>query len=334
MTDNIKINALPNLHTISGKNLHESSDEKYKEYRKKWSEWPENFYHGNFPLFLDIEVTNNCNYKCKFCATTYFDSSIKKGFIDYDTVKKIIDEGIKEGLYGVKFNDRGEPLLHKEIVKFVKYAKVSGLIDVYFNTNAILLKEETAEALIEAGVDRISISIEGYNKDVYEKFRVGGDFERVFSNIKKLKEVKKRKCSEKPKIRIQTVLLNELSKDLNNYANFWSPFADEICYIDYKEESDSSLRMKDLEYPWACHQLWQRMIIWWDGTILPCNEDDRGQFALGNIRDRSIKSAWDSIYHGILREKHIAGKSHEIPVCNTCYLRDSEIKKLIEGCKK
>lgn len=38
----------------------------------------------------------------------------------YDFFKKIIDEGAEYGLYGCKFNIRGEPLLHKEIAQFGK----------------------------------------------------------------------------------------------------------------------------------------------------------------------------------------------------------------------
>ncbi len=79
-------------------------------------------------------------------------------------VKKIIDEGADNGLYGAKFNVRGEPLLHKEIDKIVYYAKKKGLIDVYFNANALLLNEEMCKRLIDSRLDRISISIEGYTK--------------------------------------------------------------------------------------------------------------------------------------------------------------------------
>ena len=329
--ENVVIKANANLHHIAGEDLFGKEDERFKEYRRKWKEWPETFSHGEFPLFIDVEVTNYCNYRCKFCATTYFDSSVKRGFIEDAFVKRIIDEGVDQGLYGIKLNDRGEPLLHKNIVEFVKYAKNKGLIDVYFNTNAMLLDEQVAEALIDAGLDRISISMEGYTKDVYEHYRVGGNFEKVKANIACLRELRTKKNSQTPKIRIQSVRLPEVVAEQDNYVDYWRQYADEICFIDYKEEKDSSLRLSGVEYPWSCHQIWQRMVVWWDGSIMPCNEDDRGQLTLGNIMNRSIKSAWDSVYHGLLREKHRMGKCHEIPVCNTCYLRDSEIKKIMRG---
>lgn len=117
--------------------------------------------------------------------------SYKKGFVTFDAVKRIIDEGVSNNLYGVKFNIRGEPLLHPEIHEFVKYAKQRGLIDVYFNSNAMLLTDDIARKLIDAGLDRLSISFEGITKDVYEKYRVGAKYETVLSNIEKIQSLKK-----------------------------------------------------------------------------------------------------------------------------------------------
>ena len=323
---NVKIDTNANFHILK-QDMVEKKDARFLEYRKHWKEWPENFQAGAFPLFVDIEVTSVCNLQCPFCSTTYRDSRISKGFITWDAVKTIIDEGADNGLYGIKFNYRGEPLLHKDICEFVKYAKDKGLIDVYFNTNAVLLTRDTARALIDAGLDRISISAEGYTKDVYEKYRVGADFERVLSNIINLQAEKKKRGVSHPRVRIQTVLLNDIRDRVEEYREFWSKIADEVAYLDYKEMKE---RRKGLCFPWACPQIWQRMQIWWDGTIAPCNHDDNAGLRLGNIKDTTIKEAWNSDFLNLVREKHRSGFAHKIPSCDGCYLRDSEIRKLTE----
>ena len=315
-----------NFHHIAGDNLFVSEDNKHKEYRKKWKEWPEEFRVGDFPLFIDVEVTSACNLKCPFCATTFRGNDIKKGFMPFDVVKKIIDEGKNKSLYGVKYNIRGEPLLHPEIHLFVQYAKSNGLVDVYFNTNAMLLNEVMAERLINAGLDRISISFEGYTKDMYEKHRVGADYETVLKNIKGLQSLKKKMGVSHPKVRIQTVMLPDVKPIFGEYAKFWKERADEVAFLDYKEMKG---KKKGMKYLWACPQLWQRMAIWWDGTILPCNHDDDALLSLGNIRDMTIAEAWHSEKLTKIREKHRNALAHEIPACDGCYLRDSEILKKI-----
>ncbi|KKM01460.1 hypothetical protein LCGC14_1794190 [marine sediment metagenome] len=62
-------------------NLFEKNDEKFVEYRRKWEEWPVIYNIEDFPLFIDIEVTNKCNLKCPFCSTTISGNKNKKGFI-------------------------------------------------------------------------------------------------------------------------------------------------------------------------------------------------------------------------------------------------------------
>jgi radical SAM protein with 4Fe4S-binding SPASM domain len=321
----VKIEANSNFHHLSGEDIYGRKDEHFREYRKKWKEWPETFFKGDFPLFIDIEATSACNLKCPFCASTFRDEKIKKGMISFDIVKKIIDEGSANGLCGVKFNIRGEPLLHPKIHEFVRYAKDKGLVDVYFNTNGMFLTNDVAERLIDAGLDRLSVSFEGYTKSVYEKYRVGALYETVLANIENIRSLKKKAGIGYPKVRIQSVVVPEMESDLKNYIRFWSDRADEVALLDYKEMKD---KRKGIEYPWACPQIWQRMAVWWDGTVLPCNHDDDGYLALGNVKDTTIRDAWNSASLNKVRQAHKEGLAHNIEACDGCYLRGSEILKL------
>ena len=325
--ESVVIEVNSNFHHVAGKNFFKKEDQRFNEYRKRWNEWPKSFYVGEYPIFIDIEVTSACNLKCDFCATTFRGKTIKKGFISFEIIKKIIDEGADNNLFGVKFNIRGEPLLHPQIHEFVKYAKQKNLIDVYFNTNAILLGEDVAKKLIDSGLDRLSISFEGYTKSVYEKYRIGANYEKVLSNIENIQSLKRKLGVEHPKVRIQTVMLPELEETFDEYKKFWAERVDEVGFLDYKE---MKIKKRNIKYPWACPQIWQRMAIWWNGTILPCNHDDDGLLVLGNVRTSTIKEVWNSNKLNNIREMHKKGNAHEIQACDGCYLRDSEILKLQE----
>ncbi|MBI5077300.1 radical SAM protein [Candidatus Falkowbacteria bacterium] len=313
-----------NFHSLGGKNVLDKDDEKFKQYRRHWEEWPKSFYVGGFPLFIDIESTSACNLKCTFC---YNRERIIGGFITFDLVKKIIDEGADKGLCGVKFNFRGEPLLHPQIHEFVRYAKDRGLIDVYFNSHGLLLNDDMARKLIDARLDRISISFEGYTKEIYEKHRVGSNFEIVVQNIRNLVARKKALSVDYPKIRIQTVAVPELKDVYEQYKDFWlDNGADEVAYLDFKDMKNKHL---GISADWTCPQIWQRAAVMWDGTFLPCNHDEEKLIALGNVRNASIFDMWHSTRLNEIREKHKAGLAHTIPGCDGCFLRDSEIKKSI-----
>jgi radical SAM protein with 4Fe4S-binding SPASM domain len=85
---------------------------------------------------------------------------------------------------------------------------------------------------------------------------------------------------------------------------------------------------RGIKYDWACHMLWQRMTITWDGTILPCVHDIYEWMKFGNIAEMSIQNAWNSIKEHQYREIHYVGNAHTIASCDRCPLRENEIRKI------
>ncbi|WP_319508444.1 radical SAM protein [uncultured Methanolobus sp.] len=320
----IEVNA--NFHTIGGTNILVKNDPVFMEYRQKWKEWPENFITGSFPLHLDIEASSACNLRCEFCEATISKIGTKSGYMEFDIYKKIIDEGSKSGLYAIKLNSgsRGEPLLNKNIVKMVEYAKKKGIIDVYMNTNAVMLTKELGNELIEAGLDRISISFEGMSASVYEKYRVGAKFEKVRKNILDFVEMRNILKSDIPKIRIQTVGVSEILQDISTYTDYWSNIVDEVALIDSKDYRNVN---KDLISDWSCPYLWQRMMVTWDGTISVCGFDYSNDHKLGNIKNTSITEAWNGKEMEDIRKLHREGMAHKVSICNGCPYRTTELLK-------
>jgi len=309
-----------NHHVIFGHNIAEEGDSLYKEYRKKWHDNPKDNVVGLSPLFLDVEISSGCNLRCPYCVQTR--SNFKTEFMSFDLFKKIIDEASEIGVYGIKLNTigRGEPTLHKNIVKFVQYAKKCGMIDVYFNTNATLLNTKFSYDLMKAGLDRISFSVDGYTKEVYEKNRVGANFDKVVNNIANFFYVRNMNQFD-TKIRIQAVKLPGLN--LKKFSEYWQFFADEISYLDFKE----MYKREDIISDWACPQLYQRLSVLANGDITICNHDDRLFSVLGNIRDTTIVKIWNSSALKQIRNWHQQGNAHLIASCNGCALRTSEINK-------
>lgn len=318
----IEIKPNANFYSLSGSSEPEEQSDEYKKYRKDWMENPKKFIISNFPLHLDIEATNRCNLKCVFCDKLPYLSKDKIGDMDMGLYKKIIDEGTRYGLMGVKLSYRGEPLLHKNIVEMVRYAKNRGILDIYFNTNGMLLKEETSERLIDAGLDRISVSIDGTDPVIFERERKGAKFNTIKNNVEKLIKLRERKNVSNPKVRIQTVLLPWV--DLEKYRRYWESKCDEVAAVDYK---DASIRKKGIKYDWACPQLWQRMTIEWDGTIFPCNNADLRSMALGNCNEESVYESWHCPEVQKLRETHKKGRSDQIETCDGCPWRTKQIAK-------
>ena len=244
--------------------------------------------------------------------------------MEYGLYTRVIDEGLDKGLCSIKLSYRGEPLLHPRLPDMIAYARKKGILDVYFNTNGMLLTEAKSRALIDAGLNRISISVEGTDAVAFEQARIGARFNRIKCNAEALLALRESMGVCFPKVRIQTVALPGIN--LEEYASYWSSYCDETAAIDYKEAQE---RDETLVAPgWACPQLWQRMTIEWDGSIMPCNNDDYRHLSPGNISDMSVFKSWQAPVVQNAREIHMRGHSHELVSCNGCPWRTAQILKV------
>jgi radical SAM protein with 4Fe4S-binding SPASM domain len=332
----VKAQANANFHTVGTRTVFDiRQEERFLEYRRRWYEYPRNFIVGEFPIHLDIEATNACNLHCPFCAMTYKNwGPYRRGYMDMALFRKIIDEGVTNGLCSIKLSLRGEPMLHPKLFEMIQYAKEKGILDIYFNTNATLLDERKINKLIDSRLDRISISFEGTTKEFYEQCRPGAKYEDVVSNVKLLRLIRDRRGLHYPQIRVQTVLLPELEASFPQYVEFWQGIADEVAYLDARHETPEDDH-RGLVANWSCPFLWQRMVILWDGTLLPCLMHGISNFSLmslGNVKDTSIKAAWQSKEATQCRELHKSGQSHQLEACDRCSYRAMELEKL--GIKK
>lgn len=132
-----------------------------------------------FPNKLTIDIGNVCNLKCSLCPTGRGDESASRGLMKFGEFKKIIDE-VGGYLTNLELHNWGEPLLNKDLIPMIQYAKDRN-IPVCISTNLTILDKEMAEALISTYIDKIFVSCDGASPETYSKYRIGGDFHQVMS---------------------------------------------------------------------------------------------------------------------------------------------------------
>ena len=302
----------------------EGWEEEYQKYRKAWVENAENQYVSEWPLLVDIETSSICNLKCPMCytITEEFKEKVCAKLMSDELFYKIIDE-ISGKVYAVRLSLRGEPTLHPQLTKFIKYAKEKGIMEVSFLTNGSHLTDDFIRELISAGVDWITVSIDGLGKE-YENIRKPLLFEDIYQKIKRFKEVKDEMQVHKPVIKVQGIWPS-IKNNVEEYYNLFVPLTDAVAFnplIDYLDND------KDIVYDesFSCPQLYQRIIVAADGKVLMCSNDEENGNVIGDLNQENLYDIW----HGEKLEKirnimKVQGGFKNISVCRKCYLpRETE----------
>jgi MoaA/NifB/PqqE/SkfB family radical SAM enzyme len=133
----------------------------------------------NDPILANIEITTYCNLKCRFCARTQLNKSNRH--MPLARFQNIL--ALLPNLYQIVLVGLGEPLLHPQIIDFIRYAKSLNK-KVGMVTNAMLLTPEVSRQLLESGLDSIAFSLDGADLHLASLVRAGTDFDRVIGNIR------------------------------------------------------------------------------------------------------------------------------------------------------
>ena len=288
------------------------------------------------PISLSIEPTTSCNLRCPECPSGLRSFTRPTGMLDLAFYNKIIDEQSKSLSYLLLYF-QGEPFLHQNFVKMVKYASAKGIYTAT-STNAHYFTDEVARETIQSGLDRLIISIDGTTQEVYEQYRVGGSLDKVLDGTKKLIHWKKKLNSPTPHLIFQFLVVkpNEhqiedvkrMAKEIgvdevklktaqlydDENGNDLMPIKEQ--YSRYKKDSEGkyALKHKLLNHCW---KMWHSSVITWDGTVVPCCFDKDASHALGNLEKDTFASIWQDKKYNSFRQLLIKNRG-EIDICKNC----------------
>ncbi len=294
-------------------------EKEYREYRDNWINYAKERVVSDYPLLVDIELSSVCNLHCPMCytITEEFASHVHRCLMDFDLYKKVIDE-ISGHVPAVRLSLRGEPTLHKDFIKCIHYAKQAGIREVSSLTNGSMLDRDFCEKMLLAGLDWLTISVDGINEE-YEKIRVPLKFNDIVEKIKMIKALKEQYSVHRPVIKVQGIW-PAVKRDVEAYYQIFSPITDLVAFnplIDYLD-NDIDIVYED---DFGCPQLYQRLVIGADGKVMACSNDENSRMCMGDVKTKSVYEIWHGEPLNKLREVHKKkGGFREIDLCKLCYL--------------
>jgi radical SAM protein with 4Fe4S-binding SPASM domain len=277
-------------------------------------------FETDYPPYLLIEPVSTCNLRCPFCFQT--DKSFTKkpfmGTMDLDLFKNIIDQANEIGVGAITIASRGEPTLHKNLGEMLRYTRdKENIFEIKLNTNGTKLTEDLCYEIFESEVNQLVISADHYEKKTFEELRKNSNFENIVKNVTMLFEIRKKLKNTITEIRVSGIDFYK-STDKNKFYDFWIKISDEVTMGNALERWDTYNNKIHPDINDPCENLWDRMYIWFDGKVNPCDADYKSYLSYGNVNEYSIKQLWNNNKIKNIRDKHLINQRSEIDPCNKC----------------
>ena len=235
----------------------------------------------------------------------------------------------------------GEPFLNPEIFKMIGYC-VEKNVGTNLSTN-LSVKNIDVEALIKSGLENLAVSLDGTTQDVYKKYRVRGNIELVFRNLKEIIKAKKNLKSKTPYIEWQFILMKhnyhqveeakrlakQIGVDELRFIPVGFPFdstntkelEEEWCPNVFSGNGENYIEKKRLQKPimGGCFYIYRSITINPIGAIAPCCAVWKEKDDFGNILNHDFSEIWNNHFYQSARS--LFSKKRSISariVCNRC----------------
>lgn len=286
------------------------------------------------PFIIFIDPCDKCNFQCKFCPTGNRELMRNTpgrnfGVMEWELYKKIINDlnEFESAVKVIRLYKDGEPLLNPRFVDMVKYAKDSKkCLRVDTTTNASLLTKNISDGIIEAGLDRINISIEGVTNEKYKEFSgCNVEFDKIVENIRYLYENKK---NLEMIVKINGDILSEEEKA--KFIEIFGNIADGIfiesimdCWPEFEQtkvsvNSQRGIYGQAISEVLVCPYVFYSFAINSNGTASLCFLDWQRNMLIGNVKDHSLKELWNNEIIQKYRKEFLMGQRKNIKVCSNC----------------
>jgi len=291
--------------------------------------------HPGLPISISLEPTTSCNLRCPHCPSGLRSFTRDTGMLSSSVNSAILDQLGKTTLY-ITYYFQGEPFLNPDFLNQVKEASSRNIFTAT-STNAHYLSEANCERIFESGLSKLIISIDGTTQDTYEKYRIGGQVDKVIEGTTRLLEMRKDSVHRGPWIIWQFILFQHNQHQLSDIKGLaaklgvdelqiktaqiydfeqsegWIPNDEKLSR--YKKVGDKYIIQNSLLN--KCWRMWNSAVITWDGDVVPCCFDKDAKYVMGNVIKSPFTEIWNNDNYQNFRSQLFKGRG-QIDICSNC----------------
>ncbi len=296
----------------------------------------------SFPYVYIVDPCNACNLRCPLCPTGNQTRQRPTRMMSFECFTSIVDQ-IKPYAVELILHNWGESFLHPRIFDMIQYASAANIgtnISSHFNN----ITDNMIDQMIDSGLEHLTVSLDGASQEVYEVYRVRGQFDDAIAALERLQRRKKETGSRTPVVEWQFIVMKhnehqiqqaeEMARTLGverfrllsvglpfdhledlSLAEQW--ISDNPAFRGYHPET---ILKRGYLYDEPCFYPYRAITINPDGGVAPCCAVYHEKWDFGNIQKQSLRAIWNSRHYLSARSLF---SDHPI---------DDPIKTACDGC--
>jgi radical SAM protein with 4Fe4S-binding SPASM domain len=287
------------------------------------------------PVFISVEPADFCQLRCPECPVGK--AARNKGSLANDQVIFDTIAELRNSLLHIIFYFQGEPLLNPRLNKYIQCAHNAGIY-TSTSTNAMLLHSENARKMVESGLDKLIVSVDGATQEVYEQYRRGGNLQRALDGIKYIQYWKKKLKSQTPFVEMQFIVFGTNEHQITDIKNIASKVGADALKLKsaqiydfenpnplhtslsrhsrYKKSQNGTYTLKT-KISNKCRRVIRGSVLNAKGEVLPCCFDKDSSFSYGNVNESDFMTSWQSVKAQSFR-KAVYKNRKQFEICRNC----------------
>lgn len=263
------------------------------------------------PDIIQIETNVACNAACPFCPQKTVTRRPHR--MTDDVWMKIIDETRGLGITYRPFMIN-EPLSDKRMGKIMRYIRRDDTAKIELNTNGELMTREMAEEILDAGIEDIRFSIDGFTEETFSKTRVGVDFRTTVERTREFIALAARKGGAgRIEVRMIDLELNRSEHDA--YREFWAAQgAVPVITSAYRWPWEPGVERVNV----PCLKILREMFFYVNGKATLCCWDTHERAVIGDVTREHVLDIWNGPVNREYRALLARGRRDEILLCSRC----------------
>ena len=292
--------------------------------------------HRGMPMAISVEPTTACNLGCPECPSGLKQFTRPTGNLQMKVYENLLEQLSKHLMY-ITFYFQGEPFINPRLSQMIKKAADKNIYTAT-STNAHFLTSERAKEVVESGLSRLIISIDGTTQEVYEAYRKKGSLEKVLEGTKNILYWKKELKSRTPHVIFQYLVVKPNEHQLNEVVELADSLGvnevkfktaqvysfmhgnplipDNPKYSRYKLQSDGTYIIKN-KLVNQCWRMWHSCVVTFNGSVVPCCFDKDASHKLGETSLVPFQEIWTGKGYNAFRQSILKSRS-EIDICKNC----------------